>query len=336
MSRILPATAIASVLALTGCTLSDPGDPGTESTQNVRIAVANPSCVFFFPLYVAIDQGYFEDEGLTVEPVVADGSAAVLQAMLAGQVDVGTPAPTPLIFARAEGADIKFVANATPGGVFALVAPSDSGYTDATDLRGATIGVSTADGGEVAFLEEIMRGAGLDDGDYEILVVGEAGQALAGFSRGDIDAYSASLDGVAMIEYGGIQLDNLSGDDTGHMFGNGLAASETYIAEHPDVIEAFGRAFRAGLDAGFEDVALVIETCQKHQPQEVEDAGFVAAFMKAVRIGYTPADDSAFGENVPEQWQRIVDSLVAAGELDEGALPVEELYTNEFVPAFQR
>lgn len=334
-ASLAASAALAFVLTGCGATGGADGDGGDEDAlTTVRIGLANPSCIAFFPIYTAIEQGFFAEEGLDVQPMVANGSAAVLQGMIAGQTELGTPAATPLINAQIEGSDIRYIANSQPGGVFALVAPTDAALTDAADLKGRVIGVSTADGGEVAFLKEVMSAAGLDEGDYEILVVGEAGQALVGFSRGDIDAYAASVDGVATIEYGGVELTDLSGDDLGHLFGNGIAATSETIADEGETIEAFARGFAAGKDAGLSDPQVVVESCREHQPQEVEDTEYVDALMGAVVSSYTPRDDSPYGQSVEEYWQRIIDSLVAAGEIPADAVQAEDLFTNEFVGAF--
>lgn len=323
----------AAAVFLSGCGTAQP-DAAESEFRTVRVGLANPSCIAFFPIYTAIEEGYFADEGLEVVPSVANGSAAVLQGMIAGQTELGTPAATPLINSHVEGSDIRFIANMSPGGTFALVAPEASGLTDAADLKGAKIGVSTADGGEVAFLKQVMAAAGLSDKDYEIVVAGEAGQAIAGFSRGDIDAYSASVDGVATLEFGGIELTDLSGSDIGHLFGNGLAAGADFIEAEPETIEAFGRAFQKGLKAGLADPELVVETCQQHQPQEVEDPAYVETLLGAIVTVYTPRDGRPFGESVEEYWQRVIDSLVEAGELEEGAVAATDMFTNEFVSSF--
>jgi NitT/TauT family transport system substrate-binding protein len=341
MKKLLGAAAIVGTLALAGCsapaaTTAPRADGAAEDHGSLTIAMVASACLPLFPTYVAQEQGYFAENGIdvTIQPV--SGSAAVLQAMLSDQAQIGTPGATPLIFSAAEGAEVSYFANTMPGGSFSLITTADTGIEDAAGLEGATIGVSTADGGEVAFLKSVLAENGLEEGDYEILVVGEGGQAVAGFARGDIDAFAAAPDGVATLSTAGLDILDISGTSAAHMFGNGLAATNELIAERPEAVQAFWNAYRDAAEYGKENPEAVLETCKKYQPQEVEDPAFAEAMLKAFEKSQTSIDGSAYGTNSLEQWERIISDLVAAGELEEGAVDVEALFTNEFVDASGR
>ena len=45
--------------------------------------------IFYAPQYVAINNGYFEEEGINLEVVLANGADAVMSAVLSGDVDIG-------------------------------------------------------------------------------------------------------------------------------------------------------------------------------------------------------------------------------------------------------
>ncbi|MEV4901276.1 ABC transporter substrate-binding protein [Citricoccus sp. NPDC055426] len=346
MSRkTLAAVGAASLLAITACggpaaeqaSQEEAGSSASAGGQHqLSVAMVTSSCLGFFPVYVAQEQGFFEENGVQVDIEVVNGSSAVLQAMLSGQVDLGTPGSIPVVLANSRGEDVQYVANVNPGGNFALVTPEDSGISDASQLEGKTIGVATADGGEVSFLETILREAGLEEGSYEIMTVGEGGQAVAGFSRGDIDAYSASIDGVATLEQAGQPLQDISGNATNYLFGNGVAASSELIADQPEAIEAFGRAYRQATEHGLENPDDVVAACGQYQPQEVEDPEYATALLEASRKTVTSPDGDDFGYSNPEYWQQLIDDAVSSGEIEEGAVEADSLYTNEFVEGFNR
>lgn len=335
----LTTTALLSLTACSGPAAELAGDgapPADAAAENTSITVAmtNPSCILRFPAYVAVEQGFFAENGLDVEVRGLNGSSAVLQAMLANQAQMGTPGTVPTLQAHIRGEDVVYVANTTPGGSFVLVSPQDKGFTDASDLDGKTIGVATADGGEVSFLKSIMTAAGLEDGAYEILVVGEGGQAVAGFQRNDVDAYAASMDGMATIEFAGIPLDDLTGTATKHLFGNGLAVSRSFMDANPEAVQAFGKAYNQGMEYGLANFDKVVEACGKYQPQEVEDPAYAEALFKATVKSITSPDGEVFGLFNPEYWDIAVQDLVAAGEISEGDIDVTEVYTNEFVEGY--
>lgn len=305
-----------------------------EGTTALSVAAVSTSCLQFFPLYIADEEGIFEENGLDVRVERMNGSAAVLQAMLAGQTDLGTPGPIPTILTQASGEDIRYIANLTPGGVFALVTQEESGVTSASELAGKTIGVATADGSEVSFAQTIMAAEGLEESDYEILTVGEGGQAVAAFQRGDIDAYAASMDGVAIIEHAGVPLTDVSGEAVDYLFGNGLAAPADLIESDPESLEAFGRSYRQAMEMGIDDRDLVMETCGKIQPQEVEDPAYVDAHLEAVIPTMERSDGEPWGTMDEGSWEQVLQDAIDMGEVEEGEVEVENLFTNEFVDGY--
>jgi len=340
--RSLFALLAASSLALVGCAAEAeaPATSSSESTETTEaapaelveltLAHANPSCIIFFPGYVAATQGYFAEEGLEVNIEGLNGSGAVLQAMAAGQADIGSPGAAPTILANASGQDVRYIANTAPGGLFQLVVPEASGITDASGLEGAVIGIATADGNEKNVAAAILAAAGVTN--FDTLVVGEGATALAGFERGDIDAYAASLDTVAYIENGGVPLTNVTGTATAYLFGNGIAARGDYIDENPEVIAGFLRAYERAIEASLADFELVMQGCEEYSPQEAEDRGMSEALFNAIKDSLVSPDGDVFGYNNPDYWAKVKQDLIDAGE-DVEAVDVSTVFTNEFLPS---
>src|SRR5215207_11362252 len=88
--------ALLSVMALTliptGIGFSEATAQESDTTS-ITMVVPNPSCFVFYPLYVAIQEGYYADRGLDITVEAVDGSASVLQAMAGGQAQLGAPGP---------------------------------------------------------------------------------------------------------------------------------------------------------------------------------------------------------------------------------------------------
>ena len=136
------------------------GAPALLRAQTaVTFAVPNPSALTWLPYWVAVGEGYFAEEGLDLQLEAVDGSSSVLQAMSAGQAQIGAPGPGPTLGARSRGIDVKFLFNLYPKSVFGLLVKADSAAQSPTDLKGAVIGVGTADGAEVSFTKAIMSGS---------------------------------------------------------------------------------------------------------------------------------------------------------------------------------
>ena len=329
--RSVAAVALAAGLALAPM-------QGTQAAEEITVVIPNPSAINVFPLWVAIGEGYFEDEGLTINVEAVDGSAPVLQAMAAGQAEIGLPGPAPVLAARARGVDVVFIYNHFAQSVFGLVVREESPYQTPADLKGTTIGVGTADGAEVGFTRAILTDLGMVEGqDYEFLPVGDGGPATAAFERGDIEAYAAAVSDAAILNARGLSVREITPEEYLAYFGNGFAVMRSYIEERPEVIEAFGRALVRGVEFGMDPANRdkVLEHTAAGNPQEGEDQAFAAALLEAIKGRMAPADpDMGWGYQPPEHWELWHQSQLDTGTLTEPLPDLTAAYTNQFVEAW--
>ncbi|MEO9335865.1 ABC transporter substrate-binding protein [Mesorhizobium sp. SB112] len=306
-----------------------------QDLKDITVVVPNPSALNNFPLFVALGEGYLKDEGLNVTVEVVNGSASVLQTMVAGQAQIGNPGPGPLLGARARGEDVVFIYNHFPKSVFGLVVKDESEVKEPKDLKGAVIGVGTADGAEVGFTRAIMGEVGLEEGkDYEFLAVGDGGTAVAAFMNNEISAYAAAVSDSAIIQSKGIPLREITPEPALAYFGNGWAVTRAYMTENPKVIEGFGRALVKGVKFGMDPAnrAAVLEHAATGNPQEGEDKAFADTLFTAIQERMTPVDKSTpWGFQPPEHWKMWHESLVETGALKAPLDDLNAAYTNDFV-----
>lgn len=325
-------TAVVATAGLASAT--SVGAQGEADLLELTVTIPFPSGAVFYPLYVADSLGYYEEEGLsvTVEPV--DGSGAILQALLSGQAEIGLPSPGPLMQAAAEGADVRSVYTLFQSNVFALVAPAGGEVAALADLEGATIGVGTLDGGEVPFARALLAEEGLEEGDYDLLAVGDGGTAAVALERGDVAAYAASFPDVAILRLQGLELVDLISEEFRSFFDSVVVMETSFIDANPEVVEGFGRALARATQWGFDNPGDVIDITSEFFPEEGEDRDLTQAFLdETISLFELPdAADGQFGYAVPEAVDDYVGFLVAQGELAEP--PPEEIFVNDFVAAY--
>lgn len=306
-----------------------------QDLREITFVQPSPSAINSFPVFVAIGEGYFEEEGLEVTVEAINGSGAVLQALSAGQAHFGRPGPGPVIGARAREVDAVFIYNVAARSNFGVVVREDSDIQSPEDLRGKTIGTGTADGSEVGFARNVMSGSGMKSGDdFDLLTVGDGGPATVAFNSGEIDAYSASTADAAILNQRGMAVRDITPPEFARFFGNGIATMGDTIRNDRELVEKFGRAFARAhafaLDDGNREA--VLAHLKAGNPQEGEDPEFQSALFDAVRSKTIPVDMSrGLGYLPPEVWVEWQDSLIAGGDLSE---PLEDLtaaYTNEFI-----
>ncbi|MEM7021103.1 MAG: ABC transporter substrate-binding protein [Pseudomonadota bacterium] len=82
-----------NLLSATGVAVLALGSVGAsaQDLRDITFVQPSPSAINSFPVYVALGEGYFEDEGLNVSVESVNGSASVLQALTANQAEFGRP-----------------------------------------------------------------------------------------------------------------------------------------------------------------------------------------------------------------------------------------------------
>ncbi|MBV0891372.1 ABC transporter substrate-binding protein [Paracoccus sp. Z118] len=311
---------------------------GAALAGDITVAVPNPSGILLLPIVAAQGEGYFEQEGVNVNIEALNGSGAVLQALAAGQAQVGNPGAGPFLQARARDVPVKMIYRLNPLSSYSLVVPADSDVTDPAGLKGTVIGIGTADGAEAAFARSILTEAGLTEGeDYSFLVVGDGGQATAGFLRDDIDAYAAATSDVAILNQRGVELTPITPEKYKTFFGNSLAASEEWLAANPEDVEGFGRALVRGAKWAADPAnrEKLIEHIAAENPQEVEDTEFANALIDQIIVRQTPFEpEKGYGYQDQAAWDAWQDSLVASGDLEAPLPDLSAVYTNEYIDAW--
>lgn len=314
------------------------GRPGIVRAQTpITFAVPNPSALTWLPYWVAVGEGYFEEEDLSMTLEAVDGSSAVLQAMSAGQAQIGAPGPGPVLAARARGVDVRFIYNMYPKSVFGLLVKDDSPAQTPEDLRGTVIGVGTADGAEVSFTRAILTDLGMVEGaDYTFLPVGDGGTAAVAFLRDEVSSYAGAVSDAAILAARGLSLREITPEAYLGFFGNGVAMLESQMVAMPDLAPKFGRALvrgmRFAIDPANQDATLA--HCAAGNPQEGEDREFAASLLAGVIERMTPTDAymaQGYGYQPPEHWEAWQSSLIAGGVLEAPLPDLDAVYTNEFV-----
>jgi len=308
---------------------------GQTIAGEITIVVPNPSAVLLLPIIAAKGEGFFAEEGIEVRIEALNGSGPVLQALASGQAQIGNPGAGPFLQARSRGLDVKMVYRLNPLSSFSIVAPEGSDITSPADLKGKVIGVGTADGSETAFARSILAEIGLEeDEDFSFLVVGDGGQATAGFLRKDIDAYAAATSDVAILNARGVRLSNITPEKYKSYFGNSLAVMEPWLEENRVDMEGFGRAMVRGAKwaADPNNREGLIAHIGAENPQEIEDRAFVTALIDQIIIRQTPFDlELGYGYQDHAAWQAWHDSLIASGDLSTPLPDLAAIYTNEFI-----
>ena len=219
-----------------------------------------PSALFLLPTA----KGYFKDAGLDVTVDSGNGSGAAVTRVASGSYDMGFADMAALMEFHANNPDapnkpvaVMVVYNNTPASVMAL---KKSGIKTPADLNGKKLGAPVFDAGRKAFpifakANNISNVAwtAMDPPLRETMLV-----------RGDVDAITGfTFTSLLNIEARGVKIDDVVAfqypDHGVKLYGNAIIASPKMIAEHPEAIKAFLKAFTKGVKDVIADPAAAIE-----------------------------------------------------------------------------
>lgn len=302
------AALFAGVLA--GCTKEDTGL--TKVTLN---EVAHS--IFYAPMYVAIEKGYFEEEGIDLTLVNGNGADNVMTALIAGEADIGFMGSEASIYVYQEGSQnyaINFAQLTQRAGNFLVGREADADFTW-EDLKGTTVLGGRAGGMPQMIFEYILKQNGIDpQKDLTIIQNIDFGVTAEAFASGIAD-YTVEFEPFATsLEQSGngYVLASL-GVDSGYVPYTCFCALGSYMEENPQVIQGFTNAIQKGINyvAGHtpEEIAQVIA------PQfEETDFDALVTIVERYYEQDTWKTDVIFTEDAFNLLQDILDE---AGELSQ-------------------
>lgn len=335
-TRFLAAVGAVVLLATAASCGGDDDAADDGGTISITVTSPFPSCLAFFPVYVAIERGYFADEGLDVSVEPLDGSGAAIQAVQAGRAQIAMPSPGPFMQAVERGSELQNVYTMYQGDIFSVVVPGDSDLQSIDDLEGANIGIGSPDGGEVAYVKSLLsEAAGLEEAaDYELITVGDGGSAAVALERGDVVAYSAAFIDIAIMRERGLDLRALTDADYPTGIDSLAVAKDEWVEENESAVEGYGRALAKGTTWALDNREGTVDVCGESFPDETGDRPFALAFLDEVitLTNLPPEADGQYGYSPVESLERFRDFLVEQGELEE---PVDlEIFNNGFLDAY--
>ena len=301
--------------------------------QETSVLLPFPFAVPFFSIFAADALGYFEEEGLDVTISTADGSASVVQQVVADNVTFGISDPGPMIDAVALGEELKVVYVFQTGLIYGFVTPEGSPYEEITDLEGQVIGVSEATAGEVPFVEGLLASEGLEPGtDVEIVETGAGASTAAAFDSDRIVAYFSDFFNIIELGFE-MPLAEFDLGEFGMLHAASVVTQSSTIDENPDLIVCLTRAMaRASEFTHASPEAALIAIAEAYPDQVTDPEGFDLLAIEETIERTIPYEEGGgqWGWSRPASWEGYIDLLSSRGELTADLDPAS-LYTNDLI-----
>ena len=325
----LAAAVVLAVTALPMGVFAAKKDSTEEKLTKVTLNEVAHS-IFYAPQYVAIEEGYFKDEGLDLALVTGFGADKTMTAVISGEADIGFMGAEASVYAYQEGATdpvVNFAQLTQRAGNF-LVAREEMPDFKWEDLKDKKVLGGRKGGMPEMVFEYILRKNGLDpQKDLTIDQSIDFGSTAAAFTGDTSAAFTVEFEpsATALEKEGAGYVVASLGVDSGYVPYTSYSAKTSHMEKNPEIIQKFTNALQKGM-----------EYVQSHTPEEIAeviapqfaetDLDTVTAIVKRYYDQDTWKSNLIFEK---ESFELLEDILEDSGELSE-RVSYEDLVTTKY------
>ncbi len=315
---------LATILSLTLlCFATLIGCSEKNTNANLEKVVLNEVAhsIFYAPMYVAIEEGYFEEEGIDLKLVTGYGADKTMTALLSGEADIGFMGSEASVYTYLQGAEdyaVNFAQLTQRAGNF-LVSRKPIEDFDWTMLKDSYVLGGRKGGMPQMVFEYILKKNNIDpSADLSIdtsIDFGSTAAAFAGAKEGD----SGYADFTVEFEPHATSLEQQKagyivaslGTDSGYVPYTAFCARKSYFAENGDTLLRFTKALQKGMDYVNAHTPEEIASVIKNQFPET-DLATITTIVTRYHTQDTWNTDLVFSE---DSFMLLQNILMEAGEL---------------------
>ncbi len=319
-------------ILLTGCEATDQD----ETTEPVTLAMGFVPNVQFAPFYVALEKGYFANEGIQLE---FDYGWETDLLKLVGSEGAGTDSGLQfaigsgdqIILARSQGLPVVNVLNWYRRFPVCVVSLQDTGISEPADLVGRRVGTPATYGASYIGWRALLEAAGLDVTAIELISIGYT--QVGALSEGQVDAALCyAMNEPVQMQAAGQKVDVIYVADYANLVSNGMFTNEKTIREQPELVQGMVRAALRGLAYTLEHPEEAFQISLKHLPEAAADAESEAVnrAILAKSIDFWQAEPGELGRSSQDEWDAAV-RIMQQMDLVEPGFDTGQMFTNRFV-----
>lgn len=286
----------------------------SSDLTKVKVAEVTRS-IFYAPQYVALEEGYFEEEGLEVELQTIAGGDKVMTSLISEGSDIGLVGPETSIYVEAQGADdpiISFAQLTQTDGTF-LIAREPAENFSYEDLKGSEFLGQRKGGMPQMIGEYVLKEHGIDPHqDLNLIQNIDFANIASSFLSGTGD-YVQLFEPTAsqFVKDGNGTIVASFGEDSGYVPYTAFMAKQSFLEDNRDIAKRFTRAlYKAQQFIQKTNPETIAEIVQPYF--EETDVELLSASVERYQLQGSYAENPVLDE---EEWNNLKAIMDEAGEL---------------------
>jgi NitT/TauT family transport system substrate-binding protein len=328
LSRLVPLVLLLAMLPACGGKAAGVPHPA-RSAESVTVDMGYFPDVQFAPFYVAVEEGYYRQAGLTVHFNYGIEPQALALAST-GKVDMVDSGGDSVLEAAAQGLHVTYVMTQYSRFPSALFALHSTGIRNLRGLRGRSIGVPGLYGASYVGLLVALQRAGLSASSVSIRSIGFTQVASVAHHKVDA-AVGYAMNEPVQLRREGYRVDEFDIYRYANIAGAGLAAGNDFLRSHPAAVRAFVRATLRGLALAIRDPGQAFRLTLKAVPALRAQAASQRAVLARAIDFWRPETGHRLGWVDPAVWTLTANLLARYRQIGHPVSP-RPFYTNEFIP----
>ncbi|WP_119065758.1 ABC transporter substrate-binding protein [Aggregatilinea lenta] len=317
-------------LLLAAYALTQEEDAPPDQTH-VTLFLSYVPSVQFAPVYIAIERGYFADEGIDIEIENSFNEADGVQRLGSNDLEFGIVSGEQVVLGRGQNLPLVYVMEWYHRFPVGIVSPVDEGITEPADLAGRIVGVPGPYGASYLGLRALLASADLTEADLgELRSIGFA--APEEICQGQVEAAAVYIANEPLtIEQECTEVNVIEVSDYTNLVANGLVTNEQTIGDNPDLVRGMVRAILRGIADTLADPDTAFQiSVEKYVTDLPEDQYDTQRQVLQNSLALWQSDRP--GAVDPEAWDRTQTILLDTGLL---TAPLDDLsagYNMSFLP----
>ncbi len=316
----LPALA---AFLLVGCTVRP------EPTA-IRLPMGFVPNVQFAPFYVAVERGYYADEGIQIQfdySFETDG----VRLVGAGELPFSLVSGEQVLLARAQGLPVVYVMAWWNDYPIAVAAPRQGDIERPQDLVGRQVGIPGTFGASYVGFRALLHAVGVTEEQLTLESIGfNQVEVLVAEQVEAVVVYANNE--PLQLEARGVPVELFRVADYVQLASNGLLTNEQTLLDRPELVRGMVRASLRGLQDTLENPDQAFEVCKRYVEglSELSDADQqLQRQVLAASIDFWRSEQP--GRSDPAAWENMQSILLEMGLLSEPQ-DLSAAFTNEYLP----